>query len=129
MVIPLNPQALDTDQRRLLACFAKLGEADRDTLLAFADFLAARSPTDGNATATAPQQPKKIPRPKKESVVAAIRRLTETYYMLERKDMFSDTASLMGAHVMHGRSARDIIDELERAFRRQYERYLEGWRA
>jgi hypothetical protein len=119
---------MDTDQRRLLACFAKLGAADRDTLLAFADFLAARTPDDGDATATAPQQPKKIPRPRKESVVAAIRRLTETYYMLERKDMFSDTASLMGAHVMHGRSARDIVDELERAFARQYERYLEGWR-
>ena len=127
-MLPLNPQSLDADQRRLLACYAKLSEADRDTLLAFADFLAARSPEDDTPTATAPQQPKEIARPKKESVVAAIRRLSETYYMLERKDMFSDTASLMGAHVMHGRSARDIIDELERIFKGHYERYLEGWR-
>lgn len=128
MVIPLNSQALDKAQRRLLACHAKLGEADRDTLQAFADFLAARSPGDEKNTPTTPHKPKEIPRPKKESVVAAVRRLSETYYMLERKDMFSDTASLMGAHVMHGRSARDIIDELERSFKGHYERYLEGWR-
>ena len=127
-MIPLNFQTLDKDQRRLLACHAKLGEADRDTLQAFADFLVARSPGDEVNTPTVPQKPKEIPRPNKESVVAAIRRLSETYYMLERKDMFSDTASLMGAHVMHGRSARDIIDELERSFKGHYERYLEGWR-
>ena len=122
-MIPLNPQVLDTDQRRLLTCFAKLGESDRETLLAFADFLVARSPSEDNTAAETPQQPKEIPRPKKESVVAAIRRLSETYYMLDRGELLTEASSLMSAHIMHGRAAAEVIDDLEAMFSTYYKQH------
>ena len=127
-MIPLNSRTLGAEQRRLLNLFDKLAASDRDTLLAFAEFLAVRSPADEVAKESAPERPKTIERPEEESVVAAIRRLSETYYMLERQNILNDTASLMGAHVMQGRPAADVIDELESLFNSHYDRYLEAWR-
>jgi hypothetical protein len=127
-LIPLNTQSVRGEQRRLLNLFDKLDRQNRDTLMVFAEFLATRVPVDEGAAQTAPEQPKAIQRPRKESVVAAIRRLSETFFMLDRQDMLNDTASLMGAHVMHGRPAADVIDELESVFKTHYDRYLEGRR-
>jgi len=127
-LIPLNTQSLGREQRRLLNLFDKLASPDRDTLMAFAEFLAARVSDDEGAEESVPAQPKAIERPETESVVAAIRRLSETYHMLDRQDMLNDTASLMGAHVMQGRPASDVIDELESVFQSHYHRYLEGKR-
>ena len=126
-MIPVNTQPLGAEQRRLLNLFDKLAASDRDTLLAFAEFLAARV-ADGEVQGeSAPERPKAIERSGEESVVAAIRRLSQTYYMLERQDMLNDTASLMGAHVMQGRPAAEVIDELETVFKSHYDRYLEAW--
>lgn len=96
--------------------------------MAFAEFLAVRASTDEGAKQSTPEQPKAIKRPESESVVAAIRRLSETYFMLDRQDMLNDTASLMGAHLMQGRTAADVIDELESVFNTHYNRYLDDWR-
>lgn len=128
-MIPFNTQSVQGEQRRLLNLFDKLDQPDRDTLMAFAGFLAARMGADDEgAEQIAPEQPKEIERPEEESVVAAIRRLSETYFMLDRQDMLNDTASLMGAHVMQGRPAAGVIDELESVFKAHYDRYLEGRR-
>lgn len=62
-----------------------------------------------------------IPRPEEESVVAAIKRLSESYHMLERSALLTETSSLMTAHVMHGRTADEVIDDLEALFQRHYE--------
>ncbi len=127
-MIPLNIQAVRGEQRRLLSLFDKLDRHNRDTLMAFAEFLGARLPPDEGTKESAPEQPKAIQRPETESVVAAIRRLSETYFMLDRQDMLNDTASLMGAHVMQGRAAADVIDELESGFKTHYDRYLDDRR-
>lgn len=66
-------------------------------------------------------EPTPQPRPERESVIAAIRRLTLTYPMLDRGPMLHQTAALMSAHVLHGRSAAAVIDELEALFLRQYQ--------
>lgn len=95
-------------------------------MCAFAEFLASRSEVaEPSPVDLSPQVPQDIPRPAKESVVGAIRRLSKSYYMLERQDMLNETASLMAAHVMQGRSAADVVDELEVVFRSHYERYLQ----
>ena len=124
-MIPLNTQPLRGERRQLLALFDKLEQPDRDTLLAFADFLTTRKPVGEGAKKSAPEQPKAIERPETESVVAAIRRLSGSYFMLDRQEMLNDTASLMGAHVMQGRPAADVINELESVFKSHYDRYLE----
>ena len=69
-----------------------------------------------------PNEPKEIPRPREESVVAAIRRLSETYYMIDKSVLLSETSGLMSAHIMQGRPAEAVIDELEALFSNHYEK-------
>lgn len=118
-------QNLTAQQRRLLSCFDQLDEAGRETLLAFAEFLQSRqssvdAPEAGSVSA---QEPRDIERPPKESVVKAIKRLSQTYYMLEREKLLDQTSSLMMSHVLQGRDAVSVIDELEVVFSEHYERY------
>ncbi len=109
---------MTSPEKRLLRLFRDLDEQGRDTLLAFAEFLNTRA---------APQplselpEPELIPRPDKESVVAAIKRLSASYSMLDKGRMLNDTSSLMTQHVMQGRPANEVVDELEEVFRRHYE--------
>ncbi len=116
-------QNADSGKRRLLDFYSRLGEENRATLMAFAEFLANRD-TEGVAAEEIPREPLDIPRPEKESVVAAIRRLTKTYPMLERKELLNETSSLMSAHVLQGRAVQDVVNDLERVFRSHYERFL-----
>ena len=110
-------------ERRLLQLFSTLDPQDRQTLLAFAEFLADRD--QGRPPEPSPVlEPATVPRPDKESIMGAIKRLARTYYMLERKEMLNETSMLMGQHVLHGRSAESVIDDLERLFAEQYARYL-----
>lgn len=119
---------LGPQQRQLLELFEQLDAVGRTSLLDYAAFLASRSPEPAvdEADTGFPQQPKPIPRPPNESVVKAIKRLSASYYMLERDLMLDETSSLMMAHVMQGRAATAVIDDLERLFERHYRRYLES---
>ncbi|MGE0080683.1 MAG: Crp/Fnr family transcriptional regulator [Thiohalomonadaceae bacterium] len=104
------------DERRLLAVYERLPDAARAQLLDFAEFLAARHGP------RAMEAPKDIPRPEKETVIAAVKRLSATYHMVERDKVLHETSALVSAHLLQGRPAADVIDELERIFRRHYER-------
>jgi hypothetical protein len=104
-------------ERKLLEIFRGLPEADADSLMSFAQFLAQRA----GAVDTEVPEPKNIPRPENESVVAALKRLSESYPMLDKAKMLNDTSMLVAEHVMTGRDAADVIDELERVFRRHYD--------
>jgi hypothetical protein len=109
-------------ERRLLRSFRALVAADRETLLAFAEFLAQR----GKATPEqrpGPRDPLPMPRPSQESVVAAIKRLSKTYEMLDRGPMLNETSALMSAHVLQGRPVGEVIDDLEALFARHYRDY------
>jgi hypothetical protein len=106
--------------RRLTEVAARLPEDQQRTLLEFAEFLASRLP-EAESDAPLPE-PKDIPRPEQESVIKAMRRLSETYYMLERGPLLNETSALMAQHVMHGRTAVEVIDELEVVFARHYEK-------
>jgi hypothetical protein len=119
-------QRLTPKERELLRLFGELDTQDQASLLAFAEFLASRSSEEEAdlEQEPTPLQPKPIPRPAKESVVKAIKRLSSSYYMLERDKMLDDTSSLMTAHVIQGRSAHSVIDDLEELFELHYQRYL-----
>ncbi|NKN31770.1 hypothetical protein [Marichromatium bheemlicum] len=112
---PADPAA------RLLRLFRALPVAERETLLAFAEFLAERA---GGAAATRPAivpEPAPEPRPEGERVVAAIKRLARGYPMLDRAAMLEETSALMSAHVLQGRPAAEVIDALEALFERHYQ--------
>ena len=117
----LIPEKKNKPEKRLTRIFAQLSEAERNSLLDFAEFLASRS------TPTKPQslELKPIPRPADESVVAALKRLRETYHMLDHSRMLNDASALMAQHMMQGRPAGEVIDELEEIFRRDFDKFLQ----
>jgi hypothetical protein len=117
---------LDAEQQRLLGLFSQLAIEDRATLIAFAEFLAERLQSKGSHAAQAPLEPKPIERPAEESVVKAIKRLSATYYMIERDQLFDETSSLMMSHIMQGRETKDVIDDLEALFNKHYQDYLDS---
>jgi hypothetical protein len=116
---------LAADQKQLLELFDRLDPQQRQTLLSFAAFLSSEESAEFEPKAEEIHQPKRIERPQQESVVKAIRRLSESYFMLERELLLDETSSLMMAHMMHGRDAKSIIDELEELFARHYQGYIE----
>lgn len=122
----LPHKSLNAEQRRLLHLFAALDDQDKASLLAFAEFLGSRGTTAERAPRE-PERPAPAPRPAGESVVAAMRRLSAGYPMLDKAVILHEAASLMAAHTLQGRPAVEVIDELEGLFEREYRRYLEGW--
>jgi len=110
-------------ERRLLASFRKLGDADRETLQKFAEFLSGNVDQPAKA---APTEPVAIPRPGKESVIKAVKRLTATYPMIDTKEIFHQTSSLMNQHLLSGKAANEVIDELEALFRQTWDKMQSG---
>lgn len=117
------------DQQRLLRLYRQLSKAGQRSLLDFAEFLVQRQDANDEATeadAGPAREPLDIPRPASETVIAAIRRLSRTFPMLDKDEILHEASALMTAHVMQGRSAAEVIDDLEAVFRRHYERVKSG---
>ena len=115
---------MSPDARKLLDCFRRLSADRQAALLDYAQYLAEKEQNSPHRSV--PTTPVEIPRPESESVIKAVRRLRETYPMLDQNRVFTDVSSLMTRHVMHGVAAVDIIDELEIIFRRHYETHIGG---
>lgn len=109
-------------EKQLLAIVRELSEADAGNVLAFAEFLQTR----GASVPAEIPPPESIARPPQESVVKAVKRLAATYPMVDRGKMLNETSVLMSQHVMQGRDAVEVIDELEILFRRHYEKLKNG---
>lgn len=104
------------DEKEFLQCLRALPPEAQETLFAFAEFLAARAaqtPSEFGA-------PESIPRPEVESVVQAIKRLRLTYPMLDHSKMLHELTDYMTQHLISGKSADAVIDELETVFQRHY---------
>lgn len=106
--------------KRLKQIFSELPEDNQKSLVDFGEFLLSR--VDRNPP---PLEINLIPRPENENVIAAIKRLTQSYPMLERGQLFNETSHLMTQHIMQGRAASEVIDELEKIFVQHYNRFLE----
>lgn len=123
---------MSTDQE-LIQLFKQLDQENRRSLLAFARFLVQQSgegagesvDTAPEPAAKVPDQPVSIPRPAKETLVEAIKRLTATYPMLDKASLLNETSALVAQHVMKGRNLVEVINELEGIFRGHYDRYLD----
>ena len=113
---------MKAEEKKLLELFRALPGAERATLVQFAEFLASR------AVPAEPQilEPLPIPRPDDETVVRAIRRLMETYPMLDRGKLLHETSHYMTQHVIHGRPAAEVIAELEKMFADHFRRLKDG---
>ncbi len=101
------------DDRELMRRIGELGDADRHALESFLDFLLQRA---AERVSDAPREPLPIGRPDSESVVAAMRRLTATYPMIDTDRAFHRASALMSEHLVGGRDAGSVIDDLEALF-------------
>ena len=110
-------------EKKLLKLFNRLGAPERDMLLSFAEFLLFRAEGPGQIQQAIPT-PLDIPRPEKESVVAAIKRLSSTYHMLDDPRLLNDASILMSQHVMQGREPEHVINDLQALFERFYQEVL-----
>lgn len=124
-MLPPQNTNLPPNERRLLSYYRKLAEADQQTLLRFAEFLNGQEAVPPS-TVSVPAEPEDIPRPRDETVIAAIKRLRQTYPMINRDTVFHETSALMTQHVMQGREAEEVIDELESLFLKQYQQMREA---
>lgn len=106
----------------MLRLFRSLNQEQQRTVAAFAAFLAGNTEP---LLESVPEQPVDLPRPDQESVVKAIKRLRATYPMLDQNKLFHETSQHMTEHLMHGKPAVEVINELEAMFSRQYQRYIE----
>lgn len=122
-MLPASPATLNKKQRKLLQLFSKLNEQRQQQLLDFAEFLV-ENKTSEPAEKKPISEPLDIPRPDQESVVAAIKRLSKTYSMLNKDEVLHQTSDLMMAHVIKGQSAESVIDELEVLFSSHYEKIV-----
>lgn len=104
------------DEQKLLRWFRRLPKEQKNFLIEFARFLDNKHGMD-----PALQIPQEIPRPQEERVIAAIKRLRSTFPMLDPARMLTETSDLMGQHLTQGRSAVEIIDDLENIFQSHYE--------
>lgn len=110
----------DAPEGRLLELFKALPEAEQRSALDYLEFLAARCPPREQVV----PEPEPIPRPEGESVIKAMRRLSASYHMLDKAKMLNETSALMAQHVMQGRPAEEVIDELEVVFEAHYRRLV-----
>ena len=100
----------------IASIFEDLPEKDQNTLFEFAEFLKSRAPEP----ALKITEPLGIPRPEDESVVAAIKRLKKNYPMILQKELLNETSEFMMQHMMQGKVAKDVIDEMEALFEQKY---------
>jgi len=110
-------------EKKLTEVFRTLSGEQRQSLLDFAEFLASRAPLGEPAELL---EPLPIPRPENETLIKAIKRLGATYPMLDRSKLLHETSAFVTQHVMHGRPAAEMIDELELVFQRHFEQIKSG---
>lgn len=107
----------ENNKKKLRTLLDTLSDAQVQSLLDFASYLAASTSEQPAPEVTDPID---IPRPETESVLEAIKRLRSTYPMLDPQAMLPQTADLLSQHMMQGRTAEQVIDDMESLFKSAY---------
>jgi len=135
MMLSGFPQQMGTkSERKLCKLYSSLNDNDRLTLMKFAAFLLAESVSqdkvieaggmtgDVSLADSAPfPEPKIIPAPENENVIKAIKRIAKMYYMVDKSKMLDTTSTLMTEHLVHGRPAQEIVADVEKGFKQEYD--------
>ncbi len=103
-------------QSRLKKIYDQLPVLQQEQLLEYAEFLSERY-----EVVVDNGEPVNIARPEKETVIAALKRLRETYPMLDQQNLLHETSGHLSDHMMQGKPASEVIDNLEQIFRQQYD--------
>lgn len=123
-MFPGMPVQANKKERKLVKLFKSLDDNNKESLLAFAEFLGSRLGIDNSdVELEISVEPLDIERPEKESVVKAIKRLTATYPMVDKESILHPISGFMSSHIMQGRKAEDVIDDLEALFLKEYSNF------
>jgi hypothetical protein len=102
--------------KEFINLFESLDDERKASLFDYAEFLLSK----GGPVKKEILEPLDIPRPETETVVGAIKRLKETYPMIESMAVFSSASSLMTEHMVNGRDVIEVIDEMEELFQKYH---------
>ena len=111
---------MNRNAKTLIEILETLDAECQASLFDFAEFLQSK----GNLIVKEVGGPVEISRPDKETVVGAIKRLKNTYPMIESMTVFSSASELMTDHMVKGRDAVEVIDEMEKIFEDFYAKML-----
>lgn len=111
---------MSRNAKSLIEIFETLDAERQVSLFDFAEFLQSK----GDLVTKEVGERVEIHRPEKESVVGAIKRLKETYPMIDSMKVFSSASELMTEHMVKGRDANEVIDEMEQIFENFYAKML-----
>ncbi len=113
--------------KTLEALYQQLNAQNQHSLHSFAAFLLQQqektAAVSGASAEQQIEQKKDIPRPRQEKVVAAIKRLSNTYPMINKSSVLDQAAQIMTEHMLQGRPAPECIDDLEALFAQHYQDY------
>ena len=112
---------MDKKRQKLIGLFSDLDDDRQSALLEYAEFLAGRSSRQNKPISS----PEPILRPGNETVIGAIKRLSTSYSMLDKQYMLHELSGLMAQHMLQGRAADEVIDEIEKIFEQQYQILIE----
>ena len=111
---------MSRNTKSLIEIFDTLDAERQASLLDFAEFLQSK----GDLVVTEIAELVENARPDKETVVGAIKRLKQTYPMIDSMAVFSSASELMTEHMVKGRDAIEVIDEMEKIFEDFYSKML-----
>ena len=107
---------MNKKEKAILDLFRQLPDNEQQNLNDFAEFLVSRLPEPEIVA----HEPVDIPRPDEETVIAAVKRLSKTYPMVNKDNLLNQTSSLVAENLMHGKESKLVIDELETLFKEEF---------
>jgi hypothetical protein len=108
------------DEKALVDLFNTLDKDLQQSLFDYAEFLQSKA----NAGSRQISDPIDIPRPDNETVVGAIKRMKQAYPMIDSMEVFAVASNLMTDHMVKGRDAEEVINEIEVLFEDTYRQIL-----
>jgi len=136
---------LTDQQQALLNYYQDLSVQDQYSLLRYAEFLSTGVVSNESVagdfvkdSSTSSQderpssrqvvaKPEKIERPEDETVVAALKRMSATYPMLEKNKLLNKASELVAQHIMFGKPAVVVIKDIEAMFAEAYDKFVEDF--
>lgn len=109
---------MNKNEKHLLKHYRDLNDENKNALMRFAEFLCQQAEVQPVVV----EEPAFIEAKAGETVVGALKRLSASYFMLDKATMLNETSSIMAQHIMQGREKEEVIEELEELFKTTYEK-------
>ncbi len=110
------------NEKLFLNQFKQLNELQQQSVMDFTFFLLSQQ---NNHEQGKIQVPQLIDKQADESVIAALKRLTATYPMINKNGVLDKATLLMSQHLLQGKEKIKVIGELESLFSEKYQQYCD----